>query len=515
MLSHLTDSRALLAEAHVQSVAYDALGWADPAGEGGVDTFVLGGIGIQPGRTVEIIPSQRLRKMGLHVELPRKGTKAEYCALLDFAFNRPGAEMLQFLMLAAYAAPLVELGASDNWHGIPIALTGSSAAGKTTLCRTACAIYGPGEGFAHAANKVGTTTNALFARLATMRDLPLVMDEVTGLDTLAMGDLLYGISNGRPKDRCDSKGHVENVGQVWNTITYVTGNQSIVALLGQHAHRAIAEATQVRIFEINYELEDARRIIPDDDVRKTIERRLGEEQYGLMGRLWLQHVVANRAAISQRVQDERYSYGLNSNDERRERFFYDLIATITVAAEITRELGYHRFDVAAIKSWALGHVAVLRGDRTENAHHAENAISGLLRHLYGRVAVTKRWVPDNPASRENPSQELRLAPLARVATEQLLFMITNSAISEYARDARVDAGQLIADMIDRGMILHPPVGASMPQSNRGYRAAPFAGVVGVFGTTCTVFRLNYAVWAGVSAAEPAEVTPLHATGAEK
>ena len=491
MRQHLLDGREILAKMDIYSTTYKSFGWAK---DHDVDTFVIGKLGIQPNRTVEILPSQAIANIGWGHEFATKGTQADYTRLVNEIYNRPGAELFQFVLMAAYAAPLVALVESTTWNGIPIALTGDTSSGKTTLCALACSIYGRGDIFTQPANRAGTTTFALYARAGILSNLPFVMDELTDTESEQCSDLLYALSNGRPRDRCNSAGQLVRQSDRWRTISFITSQRNLTELLSHQANSAITDATQVRVFEIRLPQSLSMHVFRGVN-REKVETEFMNGQYGVMGRLWLQYLVSNRAAVAARLEAARKAYPLDTSDTRKERYFFDLIAMVRVAADITKELGWHDFDVDAISQWAEGNIAFLRGERKEHQQNADAAIDGFLRSLYQRTVVTKEF-GDRKGHTERSTVEFRGVPVARVATDKKMMVVLQSALQEYCRDRKLDYQSVQQSMVERGIIQMPPPGVDRVQKNRAYRAYPFRGVADVISGQANVFRLDFRMWNG-------------------
>ena len=80
--------------------------------------------------------------LDIAVDFGRSGTLEEWIANIDTLYNREGAEPFQFALCHSMGSALVELMGSSNWHGLPLAFTGSGGTGKSTACKIACGFFG-------------------------------------------------------------------------------------------------------------------------------------------------------------------------------------------------------------------------------------------------------------------------------------------------------------------------------------------------------------------------------------
>lgn len=429
---YLRDYMLALQTANVQQLTYSACGWADE-----YRSFVVGNRRITPTGEEEILGGERLRAASWARDLGRGGSVAEWSRLVNQVYNRPGAEPYQFVLMSAFASPLVELMQADNWHGIPIALVGETGLGKSTVCKLACSIYGRGSNFEISAQDGGATYNAIIARIALMRNLPLLLDEITKRDPEEIGALLYGLSNGRPKERLSADGKLHKTDYRWNLLSFITSNDSIIEKLPNLKHANTVEATQIRIFEIF--LEPAiKSLWADTNFVDVIEHQLGE-QYGEVGRVWLPHVITHSHQIREDMRELRAKYNAAAGDNTRERFFRDAIVQVLTATKAARKLGLVDFDVVALAKWAQKHVKSMRQVRAETQVGADDRIAEFLGSLNGRTIVTQHFGDNRrrTTSNETPLEIVRGVPAARMALADKVFFVTARALQDWCAEKQI------------------------------------------------------------------------------
>ena len=434
MQAFLQDIISALDQRNIETHTIPAFGWTDQG-------FVLGNTLLSNGPDRPVILADRVPK-NLHHGFNPCGTTEEWVDLIDTIYNRKGAEAYQFMICAGFAAPLVQLAASDLWHGIPIALTGESGLGKTTTSLVACSMFGAPNSFLLSAHKMGTTLNALIQRVAVMRNLPMVLDELHGMNGADLPMLLYALSNGVPKNTLNADRSFKDQGLSWNTLTFVTSNQNLMHLLGAH-DRARAEATQVRIFEIplpnNYN-----DLFGDINAKDLIENRLLSNQYGAVGRAFLKAVAGNRDGIAKLLHKARAKYIPDDSEATRERFFYDLTAFSITAGKLAQKLGFLNFDMKAVEDFALKNIEELRRTRSMVLSGYDDQIQQVFAALHDRTVHTKSF--PRGAKRQVPEyvdpRSVR-DPIARACADENVLAVTATGFRQVCMGLEIDARALI------------------------------------------------------------------------
>jgi len=434
----------------IESEAYNAFGWYE-------DRFVLGNSALTKTSVDPVFLGERVPS-DLDTDFGAKGTAQEWASKVNRIYNRPGAEMYQFVLCAAFGAPLVHLVASNLWHGIPLALTGEGGVGKTTTALVACSIYGSPSKFMISTNKDGATMNALLTRVGIMRHLPLVLDEMTGREVEEVQGMLYALSNGKPKERNKSNGQLIDPGVSWDTLTFITGNMNItnmLAALDQHR----AEATQLRCFEITVDDNLNASIFGDVNAKQDIENDLLGNNYGVVGREYLTFLLKNKDKIRDLLVRTRTKLAPKNRNETRERYYTDLVAMAYVGGLLAQRLGFLDFDMNALRAWGMQHIQSLRTTRLEAERSVEEHLSDFLGTLIGRTVVTSviyegMGRPPKDAH-EVDMREIRGEPVARVGREDKKFYVTMPHFNEWCRKRNLTPRNILAKWVLDGLVTSP------------------------------------------------------------
>jgi hypothetical protein len=350
-------------------------------------------------RATNITPGSRI-----HTDFTNftpEGDSKEWAGLFNEIYNRPNTEHFQFTALCLMAAPLVALFDVDSWHGIPVALTGDGGHGKTSLGMAACSIYGRGKSFVF--DTKNSTMNAFDPFVGGLRNLPCVLDELTGRDPRQVSDKLYALSNGGGRDRADQKGNMSAVRHKWDLISLITGNTNITESMHQ-LEKQQADASSVRIFEITITSENGKRLFEGVNVPERLNEL--SQLYGTIGREFLKASMFDRVKMREAFLNLRSKYGYeSSNYDPRERFFIDLIATAIVGGKLLQALGYIKFDLNKVRDWAINHIMEMRLMRNESTYSADDQLAAFFGSIVGHVVYTKEI---NRAHLETPMDSHRL-----------------------------------------------------------------------------------------------------------
>ncbi len=436
------DVIAQMQDMGIETKAYNCFGWHD----GGfvIGTTSFSGSGADPVFLSDKLPPE------CHQDFGVSGTSQEWSELIDEIYNRPGAEPYQFMICAAFGAPLIKLVESNLWHGIPIALTGEGGLGKTTTCLAATSMYGDPSNFYTSTNDDGTTMNALITKVGIMRNLPLVLDEMTGRKTDELQGMLYALSNGRPKQRNRPDGTLIGGNLTWDTFTFITGNMNITAMLAQ-LDRNRAEATQLRCFEIPLQDGFNDRVFSGLNAKEMIEHRLLGNNYGAAGREYLQYIIKHRKAVAEKLQKLRSKFAPVTRDETRERFYNDTIATALMGGLLAKKLGLIDFDMKAVQAWAQAHIKTLRTNRHNNLSTVGDVLGKFLSELHNRTVVTEHFTASKIRFEVDSSIK---NPVARVATEDKKFYVAHAHFTEWCGRNNVNPAWFKDELDKEGHLVH-------------------------------------------------------------
>lgn len=425
-VTYLEGFRNKLQRASVELKLHKRLGWYSDVED--FDSFVIGTDVIRKnGKDGKISLDEEIKfNRDIYTGNLWRGSDLEWARLLNLAYNREGAQPYQFAIMAALSSPIVGLLGVDQWHGIPVGLTGPSGQGKTTVAKAALMAYGPVKMCMFEARNA--TDKSPDAFLGVNHNLPVVLDEYTGKDPGIVANHLYAMSTGSGRTRLNQKGNISEVTHTWDMIQVITGNSNINETMNLLA-KSEGTAGQVRVFEYMFQGHETSTIFKDDDIQNIIEHQMSQH-YGVAGRNALRYMMNHVSEIKEDFERLRKKYGFEAHGyDSKERYFVDLIATTEIGGKIFAKLGYIQWDVDKVISWARDHMVNLRNLRTSQVSSVDDKIALFLGTLVGHTLVTKTYGRTNELPME--SFPIRGEVKARMAITDKKFYVSAAAFNTW------------------------------------------------------------------------------------
>ena len=439
--------------------------------------FLIGDTLIGPDEDRTVLMGKSLasldeRRNGLY---ERQGDAQEWIDGVDKLYNCPEGLPYQFAICTAFGGILAPMLEDDEWRGIPLALTtDKSGRGKSTVAKIAIGIYTKPSKLT-----VGqTTANAISGNASMMNHLPCLFDEVTGMEPKALGEVLYALSNGRTKERLTSGGQLVDGMPEWTHVSFITGNNNILHRVTETKQNP--EALQMRCFEVDLSAYPALPSLehghPDQEANTALARRLVNNCYGEIGQAYLRWVLKNRGAVVtllRQVHAKMESYKA-AHGSVKERYYFNLLACSLTGGLIAQKLGFVKFDMKALRKWAVDHVANMREQVVATFNGSDDLFSRMLTDLRPQTLYTKHY--DKLDGRRGTWEllapnEIPATIVARVATEDKRIYISAHAIDAWCKKNGVNAVEMKRGLHADGFVRHlgkadakrgPSPGATVP-----------------------------------------------------
>ena len=298
---------------------------------------------------------------------------------VDRGFNMPGFEGLQFNILLSFAAPLFSLYGVAN-GGVTVyahsalsgyAKTSSQCVGLSAWCFHPKVIL----------RENNFTINALYSRIGTLGNLPVIVDEMTNADAKFASVLVFSASSGTGKARLQQNGAEQDT-KDWSTIVAASGNRLLSEKLS--LHRGNAQAELARIFEFTL---TRRPPVPEGGAQALM--KIFEDNYGLAGPVFARYIVDNRDKVTDMMFKMKDAFDKRNNIQTHERYWSMLIGSVLTALVICRKLKLVDFDVAAVQAWIELELANNRGIVAAAVSDPLEQFGDMLNDIWRGVLVTE------------------------------------------------------------------------------------------------------------------------------
>jgi len=361
-----------------------------------------------------------------------------------------GYEPHAFAALTGFGAPLLKV--TTNHKGVLLNLIhGESGTGKTTVLRMINSVWGhPEDPLRNAAD----TKNSTVLRMGVLNNIPLTVDEMTNLKSEEISNFLYGITQGRGRDRMNGNSNTLRVNKTtWRTIGVTTSNSSFYDKL-----YALKDLPKGEIFRcVEYHISPNKIIGVAEGVRLFDELLM--ENYGHAWYPYIHAVMHNLDSIAENVKRVTEYFTQKLNLLPSYRFYSALGAVNIVGGEVAREIGLHEYPIERIKEFYLDTISSIRHNNITEDHGATTFVSHyLLKHMSQHALIIDSTADARSsfASKQTPRGELliRMEPDTQrvfITVKHLRKECTESQMSynELLSDLRKD--KILIDVIKKGM----------------------------------------------------------------
>lgn len=354
---------------------------------------------------------------------------------LTWVFNHPGLEAHAFMLLLAFASPLLKLGGRE---GFSVNALGESHAGKSTMARFMSSVYGTPKG-----GWVTTedTMLARWQRFGAHSALPIYTDEATQLDSKELRQMVYSIPTGRSRASM-KRDYTLRAGAEWCLIFVMSANESMHSKL--QSEKVNPEAESLRLFEYNFPIVPAfgpvAKMIPD----------ILDENHGVAGPAYIKGVIDNRDTIREELRtvvlDTEKEFGMHD----KERFWSQAVAFSLYGGRLAHKWGIIDFNPDLLKPWLHRETQRMRG-YMEAAH-------------VGAVEILSRWLDEHVSERLVTNQINATMGTAdtriyhritqRLERDTNLLYISKENIFEDLWKMHADPNKLGEELHDRGILIH-------------------------------------------------------------
>lgn len=231
---------------------------------------------------------------------------------------------LTFILTASLATVILGyLADKVDFENYIIHLTGQSSSGKTTAAMLAISPFScPDKKKNTLMATYNSTDTGLLALLRGLNGVPFAFDEISTSKLKSFTKMIYSISNGADKIRCNSDAEIKETG-TWRTIVFSTGEHSILERSNQNV------GLRVRAFEFSIDMwtQNAKA---SQDIKKCVM-----ENHGQLGMLFAEAVMKTDSEKLLSMIEKKNEFIINKLAKRgyvddftdRRCIFYSLLLT--------------------------------------------------------------------------------------------------------------------------------------------------------------------------------------------
>ena len=318
--------------------------------------------------------------------------------------------------------------------------------GKSSLLAALASVWGD-----PASLPLGRTDTiaAKYQQYSVYHNLPILIDEITGMRVEDMANMLYDLVNGREQNRSHRSGTALPRGGSWQTITVSTSNQSIYEMLKTFREQTLA--TSMRVIEMRCDFKD---YTGDVEVTRKIDSVMTavHSNYGIAGREFIQQVLADIGNIKTEVLGSVAGFSDKYRQNNDERFWITGLGVALAAGRIAVRMGLLDYDIDALEKW-IGEV-LLPDMRASVKDSRQSPVSIMADFITDSINNTLTVQAHNRQGKEPPvgmpdpyvAIEPRGSLQIRRELDSNTVIFKKTALARWAEEHGISAATLLDDL---------------------------------------------------------------------
>ena len=409
-------------------------GWVE-----GNNRFVIGDQEITATGHVYSPPSKTTQKLAKFIGPVGTLDKWKEAAAL---FDSPGMEPHAFAALSAFGAPLLKF---LNQTGAVINLYNPrSGTGKSTVLHLVNSVYGHPKNLRLSQKD---TINGRLLWVGILNNLPATMDELTNMSPEEYSELLYGLSNGKGKERMVSgSNELRENNTTWQTITVSTANASFAEKLS--VLKRAPEGELMRLIEYPIGLVES----VGTEYGKQMFDMVLLENYGHAGPVYLRHTLSKLPEVVAKLESTQAKIDRELKLLPRERFWSATIAANLVGGIYAKECGLINWDLKRIYLWVCQRLDIMRGETEAPLNDVEQVLGDYLYRSIQNILV----IDDGDArskAKPLPKREPKGELLVRIEPNTKMMYISVKQFKEYCVRFQISYAETTRKLKESGRLL--------------------------------------------------------------
>ena len=357
-------------------------------------------------------------------------------------YGKEGMEPRAFAALSAFGSPLFRF---TGQSGAIINLVHSgSGTGKSTIIHMINSVFGHSK---YLCGNPGDTHNALYHKLGVFNNICFSQDEITNLPANLFSNFVYGVSQGRGKDRLTASSQLMANNTFWQLIAVTTSNASFYDKLAML--KAAPDGELARILEYSIEPDT---VIDVDVGRQAFDRDL-MHNFGHAGVPYAQYLIRNMEEVKELVLGVQAKMDNELHLTQRERFWSGVIASNIAGGMVAKRVGLIDWHMQRIYDWSCHLLNELRKDVKPPATSGASVVGDYLNTYINHMLICDDGVDrrsGQPAlPRREPTKELYI----RTEPDTNQVYIVTKHFKKYCAENQIHYKNIIKTLSDEGFFV--------------------------------------------------------------
>ena len=395
------------------------------------DSFIVGDREYRHDGVFHAPPAANLAKLAGYMQVV--GSLEAWSKMVSF-YERPGMEAHAFAVFAGFGSLLMH--STNEGSSLVNLQSNASGTGKTTALLVVNSIFGHPKGLLLNASD---TLMSKVHRMGTMSALSTTIDEITNMSGEQASDFMYGITNGRGRNRMSSKENTERVNYTeWANITVSTSNSSMVDKL--RGNKDDPQGELARLLELR--VETIKDVTPAEAEENF---SLVNTNYGVAGDLYVKYLVANPIEVNRIFLEVKHKIIKHFGFSGPERYHANTITCAFAGAVIAKQLGLFDLDIGKVIKWMIQRYKETRAIIAAAKGDPESAISGFINENRNNVLIIDSLVRKGTLINV-PRLEPKGNLLVRWEPDTDMLYILQSPFVKWAANNQVNLREVIDDI---------------------------------------------------------------------